>query len=226
MLHPLTQIILALEFALLAVTTPLEEGLAVLLFGLAMTLAMPSRTETRLTRPFLQALGIAALFLFLIHGVQWHPFGVTRIGMLAVFGNLTHIAAPVIAVLYLSRQIRSEELFALLLDLRAPPTAILILFRTLWLVPRLTTRMDEVVIAQKLRGMPIETPVQRLRALIPALGAIFASMLAEISDNSLVIAVRGFLRPGARSHLLALPFGRRDVTLLLLVTLILVFAWF
>ncbi len=226
MLHPLTHIVLALEFALLAVTTPLEEGLAVLLFGLAVTLAMPARTETRLAKPFLQALGIAALFLFLIHGVQWRPFGITRIGALDGIESFTHIAAPVIAILYLSRQIRPEELFALLLDLKAPPAAILILFRTLWLVPRLTARMDEVITALKLRGMPVETPVQRVRALVPALGVIFASMLSEISDNSLVIASRGFLRRGNRSHLLALPFGRRDATLLILVTFILVLAWF
>ena len=226
MFHPLTHIVLALEFALLAVTTPLEEGLAVLLFGLLTTLAMPARTETRLTKPFLKMLGIAALFLFLIHGIRWHPFGVTRIGALAGIDSLTHIAAPVVAVLYLSRQIRTEELFALLLDLRVPPVAILILFRTLWLVPRLTTRMEEVVTAMKLRGMPIETPIQRVRALVPALGAIFASMLAEISDNSLVIASRGFLRPGTRSHLLTLTFGRPDVMLFTVTTLILALAWY
>lgn len=226
MFHPLTHIVLALEFALLAVTTPLEEGLAILLFGLGVTHAMPSRTTTRLTRPFLQVLGIAALFLFLIHGVRWHPFEVTRLGVLSGIQSLTHIAAPVICILYLSRQIRSEELFSLLLDLRIPPAAILILFRTLWLVPRLTTRMDEVVTALKLRSMPIETPVQRVRALVPALGGIFASMLAEISDNSLVIASRGFLQPGKRSHLLALSFGRRDAALLTLVTLILALVWY
>lgn len=225
MLHPLTHMTIAIGYGLLAVTAPPVEGLAAILFGLMTTIVIPARTDTRLARTFLQVLGIAAVFLFLIHGVRWSPLGITRTGILEGVNSLTHIAAPVIAVLYLSRQVRSEELFALLLDLRVPPAAILILFRTLWLVPRLTSRMDEVVTALKLRGMPAETALQRIRALVPSLGSIFSSMLAEISENSLVIGARGFLRPGIHTHLLELPFGRHDAAIIALAALILVISW-
>ncbi|MHB9030176.1 MAG: energy-coupling factor transporter transmembrane component T family protein, partial [Candidatus Latescibacterota bacterium] len=157
MLHPLTHIAIALAFALIAVSAPVEEGLAALLFGLVMTLTIPRRTETMLARPLLKVLAIALLFLVLMHGVHWSPFGFFRMGLFEALESFIRIGAPVAAVLYLSRQIRSEELFSLLLDLRIPPVAILILFRTLWLVPRFTERMDETLIALKLRGMPAET---------------------------------------------------------------------
>jgi energy-coupling factor transporter transmembrane protein EcfT len=226
MLHPLTHILIALSFALIAVSTPVEEGLVVLFFGLGITLAIPRRAETMLARPFLKVLGIALLFLLLIHGVRWSPFGILRTGIFQALESFTRIGSPVVAVLFLSRQIRSEELFAFFLDVKIPPVVILILFRTLWLIPRFTERMDETLIALKLRGMPAETSLQRIRALVPALGTIFASMFAETSDNSLTIAARGFLNPGPKSHLLALRFRVRDGAVMALCLLITGIVWF
>ncbi len=226
MLHPFTHIIITLTFAAIAVGTPLEEGLAVLLFGLGMTLTIPSRTGTHLVRPFLTILAVALLFLFLIHGVRWNPPGITRPGLFDAAKSFIRIGAPVISALYLSRQIQSEELFSFLLDMNVPTAAILILFRTIWLVPRLTDRMEETLLALKLRGMPMETLIQRIRAIIPALGTIFASMFAEISDNSLTIAARGFLNSGHKSHVLKIRFRVCDGATIVIALLILGIVWF
>ncbi len=226
MLHPLTQIIVAIGFIFAVSMPPLEEGLAVLLFGLGATLIMPARTETRLVRSFLTVLAVAVIFLLLIHGVWWHPFGLSRAGMMEGMSAFVRIGAPVVAVLYLSRNIRSEELFALMLDLRLSPVVVLILFRTIWLIPRLTARMEETLTALRLRGMPVESPADRVRALVPALGAIFASLFAEITDNSLVIAARGFLQPGRKTHVLALRFGVRDGAVIMMVIVLAGILWF
>jgi energy-coupling factor transporter transmembrane protein EcfT len=224
-IHPLTHIVIAIEFCALAATAPPETSPAIILFGLAVTAAVPRRTDTNLLRPFLSVLGIAALFLFLIHGVRLNPPGISREGILRGLAGFSHIAPPVIAALYLSRRIRSEELFALLVDLRVPPAAILILFRTIWLVPRLTERMDETVAALRLRGMPTDSLAGRMRALVPSLGSVFSSMFAEISDNSLIMTARGFLRSGPKSHLTSLHFGAADVAAVFLITLILAASW-
>ena len=113
----------------------------------------------------------------------------------------------------------------MLIDYRVPPSVILILFRTIWLVPRLTERMDEVVTAQKLRGMRAETTMQRIRALIPTLNPIFSSMLNEISMNSLIISSRGFIAPGRKTHLVPLRFRTADVAAITLVTFVLGVLW-
>jgi energy-coupling factor transporter transmembrane protein EcfT len=223
--HPLTHIAIAVEFCALAVTVPLEEGLVIILFGLVVTTAVPQRTDTHLLRPFLGILGLAALFLFLMHGVRFNPPEITHTGVLAGLPSFIRIAAPVIAMLHLSRYIRSEELFALLLDLRVPPAAILILFRTIWLIPRLAERMEETVTALRLRGMPTDTLPGRIRALVPSLGTVFSSMFAEISDNSLVLAARGFLRQDHKSHLIELRFRSADAAAIAVSTLILAAAW-
>ncbi len=225
-LHPLTHIIIAGEAALLAAVLPVDEGAVVFSLGLFTAIVIPSRTEVRITGTLLRVLALAGLFLFLIHGVRWSPPGILFEGLRTGLASFLHIAAPVTAVLYLSRRIRSEELFAFLLDIRIPSAVILILFRTIWLVPRLTERMDEVITAMKLRGMRIDNPIWRLRALAPAFGTIFASMIREISENSLTLASRGFLRHSHKTHLLELLWRQYDTALILLSTLIMAAAWF
>ena len=124
--------------------------------------------------------------------------------------HFRRIAAPVTAVMYLSKVVRTEEMFALLIDLRMPPVLILIIFRTLWLVPRFMSRIDAVVTAQRLRGMRIEGVSARIKALLPTLGPVFSSMLEEISENALVMTTRGFMQPGRKTHFMRLSFGFLD----------------
>lgn len=214
MLHPATHFLIALEFISIAVALPTVTGSVVLGLFFLLALVLPSRTEFNLTGKFLKILGFGALFLFLIHGISVHPIRLSRVGLVISIESFVHIAAPVVGVIYLSRRIRSEELFAMLIDYRVPPSLILILFRTMWLVPRLTERIDEVVTAQKLRGMRIETTGQRIRALIPTLNPIFSSMLGEISINSLTITARGFLSPGMKTHIVPLSYGSVDAVVI------------
>jgi len=225
-LNPATHIIIALEITFFAISLPAVTGTEVLFFFFIISLSIPARTDFRLTGEFLKILGVGAVFLFLIHGVHWHPLGIAHDGLLTGLESLTRIATPVICVIYLSRRIRSEELFAMLIDYRVPPLIILILFRTLWLVPRLTERMDEVLTAQKLRGMRIETTMQRIRALIPTLNPIFSSMLNEISVNALTMTTRGFLLPGRKTHFTPLSYRWTDKAVIAGLTFFLGVLWF
>jgi hypothetical protein len=134
MLHPATHFLIALEFVCIAVTLPTVAGFAILGLFFLLALVLPSRTEFNLTGKFLKILGFGALFLFLIHGISVHPIKLSRVGLGIGAESFVHIAAPVVGVIYLSRRILSEELFAMLVDYHVPPSLILILFRTMWLV--------------------------------------------------------------------------------------------
>ncbi len=224
--HPITHIIVAAELAAFTVILPVSDGLVLLAAWLLLTLIVPPRTDTKLTKTFIRVLAAAAIFLFLIHGVKWIPPGISAEGLTTGIVSFTHIAAPVTFIIYLSRKIFAKEIFALLIDFRIPPAFILILFRTLWLVPRFVERIDEVVTAQKLRGMRIETFPERVRALLPTLGPIFSSMFEEVSENSLTLTTRGFLQPGPKSHLIVLRYGRIDLIIMVIATLILFLSWF
>ena len=224
-LHPLTHIIIAAEFAVFTLILPTYQGLGVLVLWLLLTLMIPLRTETKLTGTFLKILVVAAVFLFLIHGVSWRPLGISMEGIITGLTGFAHIAAPVMFIIYLSRMVQSEEIFALLIDLKVPSAVILILFRTIWLVPRFVERIDEVITAQKLRGMRIETASQRIRALIPTLSPIFSSVLDEISENSLTLTARGFLQPNEKSHLIVLRCSLNDAVIIFVITFIFSILW-
>ncbi|HDY88816.1 MAG TPA: hypothetical protein ENH82_11985, partial [bacterium] len=202
------------------------EGFALTLLWFLLTLVIPRRTDTKLTKVFIKILIVAAFFLFLIHGVKWMPPGISPDGLVSGLVNFTHVSAPVLFIIYLSRRVKPEEIFALLIDLKVPPVIILILFRTLWLVPRFAEKVDEVITAQKLRGMRIESTTERVRALIPTLSPIFSSMFEEISENSLTLTTRGFLQPGRKSHLTVLRYGFIDCIMLLILILIPLVSWF
>jgi len=224
--HPLTHIFVAAELAVFIMILPVYYGLVLLAVWFLLILSIPQRTGTKLTKTFIKILVAAAFFLFLIHGVKWIPPGISAEGFMTGLVSFTHIAAPVTFIMYLSRKVQSEEMFAILIDFRVPPALILILFRTLWLVPRFVEKIDEVVTAQKLRGMRIETVHERIRALLPTISPIFSSMFEEISENSLTLTTRGFLRPGGKSHLIVLRYGWIDLITLVIVTLIPLIVWF
>ena len=87
------------------------------------------------------------------------------------------------------------------------------------------SRIDDVITAQRLRGMRIEGLFARMKALQPTLGPVFSSMLEEISENALVMGARGFMQPGRKTHLIRLRFGFPDAILLLIILTVTVYIW-
>ncbi len=226
-LHPFTQLLFTAMLAIVVVMSGTVWGLAALLLWCVFTLAIPRRTDVRLTVTFLRLLVVAAGFLLIIHGIEWPAFRLSVKGVSMALDHFRHIAVPIASIMYLSKVIRAEEMFAFLIDLGIPPALILIIFRTLWLVPQFMKRIDDVITAQRLRGMRIEGILARMRALQPTLGPVFSSMLEEISDNALVMNVRGFMQPGHKTHLIRLRFGLVDSSIccIVLTVILLICLW-
>lgn len=214
-LHPLTQFMIAASFLASVLTLPLTfSGLFVPVAFLGVA-AIPPRTEVTKILPFLKLLAIGAVSLVLIHGVRWLPPGIDRDGLTDAAGYLVRIGAVFVSILYLIRQVTGDDLFAVLLDLHVPRPLILILFRTVWLLPRFIERTREVTTAQQLRGMRIDTARARLRAVLPSLIPITVSMLYETYDHAMTMTIRGFLTPGAKTHVHPLRFGFGDAVAML-----------
>lgn len=224
-LHPLTSILIAIECSLLILHIPSGRGFGLLAACLAATLTVPSRTTGRLTVPFVRVLIIAALFTAAIHCVRFSPLTIDYEGSREGLTSFVTISVPVVCVLFLSRRITQDELYAFLIDLRFPPSVILVLFRTIWLIPRMLERTDEVLAALKLRSVPIDTPVRRLMAVAPAISTIMSSMLSEITDNALVITARGFLLPTKKTHMLPLHYTPRDAVVSVFTTVLVIGLW-
>jgi energy-coupling factor transporter transmembrane protein EcfT len=210
-LHPAAYLLIAIELSTAALLVPTGYGL-ILLFGWFLFMSLrPVRTDAHMMGSFLRLLVVAAGFLFILHAVSISPPGITLNGIRYALRLFVRIAAPVTGVLFLARNVRGDEMFALLVDWRVPPAAILIVFRTIWLIPRLRTMMENVVTAQKLRGMPVDSLSRRFQAIVPTLSTLFSAMVDEISENALVLTTRGFLVPGKKSHLTPISFTTADI---------------
>ena len=209
-LHPVSYFILALDLVIAILVLPPLYGAASVAVILCALAVAPGRTGTRIARPFMKLFAVGTVFLFLIHAVTWHPVGISPDGLVVMCRAVARIGAVIAAVTYLAGRVTGNELYALMIDLRVPPAAILILFRTLWLVPRFMERIDEVILAQRLRGMRLEGFRDRTAAVLPALTPVFASMLDETWAHAMTMTIRGFLEPGRKTHRLALPFRGRD----------------
>ncbi len=224
-LHPLTHLVSAALMGALITLSEVSYGLLTVLIWSIFILIIPRRTEVRLTWTFLRLLLVAAGFLLIMHGIAWPALRLSSEGVLMALDHFRNIAVPIVVVMYLSKVIRAEEMFALLIDLHIPPALILIIFRTLWLVPRFVSRIDDVITAQRLRGMRIENVFARMKALPPTLGPVFSSMLEEISENALVMNARGFMQPGRKTHLTRLKIGFYDAVIFLIILTVIVLSW-
>ena len=208
--HPFTNLFIVLCIVTVALILPVPAGILLIAAWCGITLLVPARTDARLAVPFLKLILFAAVFLVLIDGVQWRPLAILPDGLAEAADRFRLIALIIVSVLYLGRMVTGEEMYALFLDFRIPPALTLIIFRTLWLVPRFIERMDEVVLAQRLRGMPTGGAFARFRAVLPALTPVSASLLEETYEQAMVITMRGFLEPGKKTHALRLRFAFRD----------------
>lgn len=210
-LHPLSHLIIAFSAALVVLNAPAGYGIVMLVLMLIAVLVLPPRTPVRLTGSFLKLLVFASLFLFLIHAVKWVPLRISPGGFEKALVSILRIGVIITTVLYLACQITGGELYALMTAMHVPPVIVFILFRTLWLVPRFMDRIDEVILAQRLRGMRIASIHDRVRAVLPSLTPIVASMLDETFVNAMTMTIRGYLEPGRKTHLDPLPFRGRDI---------------
>jgi len=209
-LHPISHLIVSLASAIVILTVSPLHSIAMLILMFVFALALPSRTAIRLSGPFLKLFAFAVIFLLLIHAVRWSPPGLTSEGFGQALIGIIRIGAVFTVMLYLTRQITGGELYAFMTTLHVPPVFVLVLFRTLWLVPRFVERIDEVILAQRLRGMRIATFRDRVHAVLPSLTPIVASMLDETYVNAMTMTIRGYLEPGPKTHVDPLPFRNRD----------------
>lgn len=89
-----------------------------------------------------------------------------------------------------------------------------VLSLTLRLVPEMRARFRTIEEAQRSRGLTIEGgPVARVRARIPMLVPFLASVARYGFELSDALVVRGFDRPGERTHVVRPTHGRADYVL-------------
>ena len=221
-LHPVILILIIIEICAMTVFLPLWHGLITFLILFPISVIIPSRTGVDTSGIFIKLLFVAAFFLLLINGIKWVPPGIDYQGLDRAINSFVNIGACFLFIIFVTKTISAEELFALMTGVKIPSPIILIFFRTAWLVPRFSERVGEVLTAQRLRGMKTGNIFERAGAVLPSLNPILSTMLQEIAQNALVITSRGFLNAGRKSSRLVLHMTLIDYLFLFLSTLIMV----
>jgi len=69
-------------------------------------------------------------------------------------------------------------------------------------VPAMAERAQQIVAAQRARGLDTEGSVwRRFRGLVPIVGPVVLGSITEVEERSMALEARGFTRPGKRSLL-------------------------
>ncbi|MDR3554135.1 MAG: energy-coupling factor transporter transmembrane component T [Syntrophobacteraceae bacterium] len=209
-MHPATRFIIAICFVFAALKTGVPLNFVIVLLGLLYAFSVKSRSGFNPSSIFARMLVFALVVLFLIHGVDFHTHAISQKGLRTAGNAGVRFASVFAATLWLVKRTTKEELYALMLSLKLPMVATLLIFRAIWFLPHVSKRVRDVLLAHQLRGVKSSNVFRRSLALAPALYAIFASMLLEICDSSVTLLSKGIWIHGPKSSFLVLRWSYKD----------------
>lgn len=226
-IHPLTRIFMSLLYLIVVFRLPIRHQVMAIITGMIMAWGakkLPSQDPGKI---FLRLWFTAGLFLLIIHCIIYNNGLVfDNHGFVTASKSFFRIGSLMIVFLWLSRTIKSEELYAMLMDIGLSMSLIYLLLRTIYTIPRLGSKANEILVAQQARGFVLKGIGNRIKGLQLILAPLFSSMVYELEESSASLTARGIIAPGRKSHFVELKFGPQDVLLIVssmaLTTLLLV----
>ncbi len=232
--HPYTPLAVAAGLLLLAFAVRSPAAVWVVVLGAAAFAAAGGVLGAVLRPAALLALPTWAL-LTVLHGllggaphVALGPvaFSAPGVERALVFGG--RLAAILLAFLTALTTVAPPRLVEAMTARGVPFGRIYLLVSTLTVVPRLRSRLRQIVDAQQCRGLRIGgSPLARARALGPLVVPLVLSALAEVDEQALALDVRGGTATGRRTALDPPPDGALDraVRWAVLAVVLAAYAW-
>ncbi len=209
-MHPATRFFIASCFVFAALSTKEPINYCIVGLGILYSFSVKSRNNFNPTKVFARMLVFAIIVLFLLNGIHFHTRTINVKGLRIVGDASVRFASVFAATLWLVKRTVKEEFYALMLSLKMPMVATLVVFRAIWFLPHIFKRVRDVLLAHKLRGIKSSNVFRRSLALAPALYAIFASMLLEICDSSVALVSKGIWIHGRKSSFILLRWSYKD----------------
>ncbi len=203
-LHRTTALNKLLYIIFITLTIFLYDSLMVgfLLFLLNLSFTIVSKTFKR-TLYVLSFVGIILLTVFIIQGLfnyqnitpLFKVFGLTFYKE-GVFRALT-ISLRMLNLLFsfalLVLTTKPQNLFEELVQRGLPPKFGYVLESVLQIIPQMISKMDDILDAQRSRGLEIEgNLLKRARAFVPLIGPVVISSLISAKERAIALEVRGF----------------------------------
>lgn len=214
-LHPGTNIFIVFLFVLSVFKFSLTYQAVILIFGALLLLKTKPLLHQDPLFIFLRLLLIAAFFLLLIHCISWNGKLVFREeGLILAGKSFFRICSLMISFLWLVRTIKTEEFYAMLIDLHLPIKVIYVLFQVIYLIPKLVDRSKEILLAQQLRGFAMKGILNRLKAYVLILSPLLSATIYEMEENAIALSARGLQSKESKTHLAQICFTRADLVII------------
>lgn len=214
-LYPATRVFIVLSFIIFIWRIPLTYQAIAVFLGVIIVWwiirPLPSQDPGNI---FLRLWLAAGFFLTIIHTINYDNGLIFNQNGLYVAGKgFFRIGSLMVAFLWIIRTMKSEELYAMLIDLRLPVPVIYVIFQAVYLIPRLIERAKDILVAQQARGFILKGVHGRLKALVLILSPLFSTMIYELEEGAASIAARGLHAPGRKTHLCKIKFTALDAML-------------
>jgi hypothetical protein len=161
----------------------------------------------RLARYFV----VGLIFLFLLYGIDFSAFQLARDSG-PLFDYSLRLFS-LFSVMFILSVIDQDRLFAALVHLHVSVSLIFLIFRTFWIVRLFQVRAQDVVEAQRLRGLPVKTFLSRWVALGRSARALINGLLIEMIDANVALQSKGVMRVNRPQIVAAASLGKADYLL-------------
>jgi energy-coupling factor transport system permease protein len=213
-LHPLTKLAISGSLMLIGVSLPGIWLTYVAFVVIQLPLAMWGRFLKRFVRSAGAVVLPFAVSLFLIQGLLWPhgtpvfglgPVSFKAEGLAFAAAGLGRIAMLMGSFLLLSYSTSPDMLMLALTERGLPGSIAYIILTTIQIVPRFQARAQQILDAQRSRGLETEgSLIRRGRALLPLVAPLILGSIVDIDERAIALEARAFSRQGKRTSLLVL----------------------
>lgn len=218
-LNPMTKLVFAVTVVIAAFAISSPWWSAALLVFLVFPLIVAARIAARLARLLLVLFLPLLIIIFAVQGlffpgagttlIQWGPINVKGGGLL--FAAMTALRVLVLISVFMLLLLTTHpgRLMTSLVQRGMAPNISYVISATLQLIPTFQERAQNILQAQRARGMESQGSLRRrLRSLLPLTGPLILSSLTDVDERSMAMEARAFGVPGRRSSLIHI----RDTT--------------
>ncbi|MDQ6828067.1 MAG: energy-coupling factor transporter transmembrane protein EcfT [Gemmatimonadota bacterium] len=228
--NPLTPLAASVLLVVLAYVGP-QPASAMIALTIAIAVAVASGVGAGVVRLALVVAVPSWIFIFLMDGV-FAPAGPRSAAMpaaaIGAFAIVIRLAAAIAALGWIVLGVPPRRLTRALAARGLPGWAAYVIVASLEAVPQAKRRAEEVLDAQRCRGLAVKGGLLgRVRALLPLAGPLVVGLVTESEERALALEARGFRPSRPRTALTPVsdPSDERAVRAVLWIATLSLIAW-
>lgn len=236
-LHPLTKLVLVLLLLTMGLLLPGIWLTYIVFLAIIVPLAIWAKIFPNLLKGSLKVVIPFAISLVLVQGLFWPggtpvlemgPISFKEEGLWFAARGTGRILVMVSSFLLLTMTTRADGLMLALTEKGVPNSITFILLSTIQLIPRFQAKANNILDAQRSRGLETEGNLWvRTKAIVPLVQPLLLGSLVDIEERSIALEERAFGRKGPKTSMLVLQDTKvqRVVRWLLLLATLGVIVW-